>query len=163
MKKKRGVRLYFNLSMSLIAIGTSACTAVNERNAGAGGSASGEDAFLHACPQCTTTLDCGPGSVCAQFGGDSYCAPSCADGDACAVGRVCTVLASVEGVASSVCAPTSDICGDDSASKKSSGSGACNNLAPPNESACCKGCSNGNHTCQANGCYGGWYCNTSTC
>jgi hypothetical protein len=37
----------------------------------------------------------------------------------------------------------------------------CGTLVGPDISSCCHSCSG--QTCQANGCYGGWWCNTDTC
>jgi hypothetical protein len=42
----------------------------------------------------------------------------------------------------------------------SSGGGACPGYADPSTKAACHSCSGG--TCQSNGCFGGYYCNTST-
>jgi hypothetical protein len=41
------------------------------------------------------------------------------------------------------------------------GGSGCAGWAAPTESGCCKSCSGSN--CQTNGCYGGWYCETSSC
>jgi hypothetical protein len=41
--------------------------------------------------------------------------------------------------------------------------GACGTLVPQATTACCMSCSKGGQTCQANGCYGGWWCDTAAC
>src|SRR4051794_846208 len=38
------------------------------------------------CPACVTDQDCN-GGLCAQVGGDTYCAPACPNGDECAADR----------------------------------------------------------------------------
>ena len=43
------------------------------------------------------------------------------------------------------------------------GAPACPGFAPPDEDACCAACNPSNPLCQANRCYGGWYCNLGTC
>jgi hypothetical protein len=63
------------------------------------------------CVACIAEGDCGRGNVCAQFGGDSYCAPTCPDGGGCHAERACTSEASVSGARVNVCVPRGDVCG----------------------------------------------------
>jgi hypothetical protein len=39
---------------------------------------------------------------------------------------------------------------------------SCNVLVPPDQTSCCTSCG-GQHTCQPNGCYNGYWCNSSRC
>src|SRR5258708_819605 len=64
-----------------------------------------------ACPPCVTDEDC-HGEVCAQFGGDTYCAPSCAIAGECSDERACTGVATVTGERTSVCVPRMNACGE---------------------------------------------------
>jgi hypothetical protein len=43
------------------------------------------------------------------------------------------------------------------------GSAMCGTLSPPSESACCTSCAQGAAQCQPNGCYGGWWCDATSC
>jgi hypothetical protein len=86
-------------------------------------------------------------------------------------------LTSSEGQQVSACVPTTMGCGDQTQDAGTSpasdagspatnpdaaASGSCGALAPPDQSAGCHSCSAGGSNCQPNGCYGGWYCNTTT-
>jgi hypothetical protein len=122
-----------------------------------------------ACPPCVSTSDCS-GGVCAQFGGDIYCAPSCNQPSDCTPDRACTAVTDFSGAQVSVCVPIGDVCGStpggdsgppSDATPTDSGSPEhCGTLVGPDIPAGCT-CSTG-HTCAANGCYGGWWCDTST-
>ena len=125
-----------------------------------------------ACPACVTSSDCKGGEVCAQFGSDIYCAPPCQSGGSCASGRVCSTVSSYNGNQVDVCVPTGDVCGVavGPGTPPNAGrtpppppppSNTCGTLVGPSVSASCNSCGS-SHTCQANGCYGGWWCDTST-
>ena len=117
-------------------------------------------AHAAACPACVTDKDCS-GGVCAQIGGDSFCTPTCPIGNECAADRACTPVTTVSGQQSSACVPRGDICGpsavDDAGAPPSM---MCGTLVGPDTKASCV-CSSGK-TCSANGCYGGWWCDTAT-
>ncbi|HVY46270.1 MAG TPA: metallophosphoesterase [Minicystis sp.] len=122
-----------------------------------------------ACPPCVQDSDCAAGSTCSQIAGDSYCAPDCGQGQPCAPDRACTVVTSAQGEQVSVCVPRMGICGTSTTSSSSAsattGTGAsemCGSLVGPDLSSCCHSCQSG-QSCQPNGCYGGWWCNTDTC
>lgn len=134
-------------------------------NGGGGGNAS--------CPACVTDGDCASGSVCAQFSGDTFCAPACPNGNECSSDRACSTVTSASGQQVDVCVPRGDVCGPSVGPGEPSDGGVttpppdggtpgqtCGSLAGPSVPAKCNSC--GSHTCQANGCYGGWYCNTTT-
>ncbi len=130
------------------------------------------------CPACVSDDDCkaNGGGVCAQFGSDIYCAPSCAQGEKCDSDRTCTVVTTAAGDQSSVCVPNNDACGASvgndggpaSCGSTSADAGDPNQcgtmVGPPEKSSCtsCTGTSSGGHACQPNGCYGGWWCDNST-
>ena len=126
------------------------------------------------CSACVNDKDCGS-SACAQFAGDSYCAPPCGDNKACAPDRTCTSVVASDGRQVDVCVPVTDVCGGvppggdggaDATSSSSTGSpGMCGVLGGPDVTACCTSCKASTPTkaCQKNGCYGGWYCNTDSC
>lgn len=136
---------------------------------GADGSASpatgdGDGGASNACPPCVTNGDC-DGGACVQLGADSFCAPTCAgvNDASCADGRSCVAASNVAGEQVSVCAPTNDECAGGRGSQDDAGAvpGACDGLAAPTVSAPCTSCT-GKSNCQANGCYGGWWCNLGT-
>jgi hypothetical protein len=129
-------------------------------SADGGTSTPGADAASPACPPCVTDQDCN-GAVCAQVGGDSYCAPACPNGDECSAERACTPVSTVTGAQASVCLPRGDVCGvSPPADDAGVTSDTCGALVGPTKKAACQSC--GAHPCQANGCYGGWWCNTGT-
>ncbi len=41
--------------------------------------------------------------------------------------------------------------------------GTCGNYDLPDTASCCTSCTPGSSTCQTNGCYGAWWCDSSTC
>lgn len=109
-----------------------------------------------ACVACVTDQDCSGGS-CVQIAGDTYCASACANG-ACGDGTACATVTSVAGDPVSVCAPTSGACAY--APPDAAAGGTCGALVGPATAAGCASCKG--QSCQANGCYGGWWCDTST-
>ncbi len=142
------------------------------------------------CVACLSDKDCG-GGICSQFAGDTYCATPCSADSSCSPSESCTTLAASNGREVSVCVPRGATCGSGSTSSSSGsggtassgssggstgagssgggstgssggGGGTCGGLAPPTTAAGCSSCSGSSSSCQANGCYGGWYCNTTT-
>jgi hypothetical protein len=108
-----------------------------------------------------TNQDCGHG-VCAQLGGDSYCVSTCPNGNECSSDEACMPATDVAGSQASVCVPRGDVCGAPSASDGGAPSGQqCGTLVGPTATASCPSCA-GKSSCQPNGCYGGWWCNTAT-
>jgi hypothetical protein len=103
-------------------------------------------------------------------------------GTTCGANQNCASLSTTEGELVEVCVSTDPICGDptdqpppvrpqtdsgtpppnDAGTVDSGSMGSCGALVPPTMTAACTSCRNGTHTCQANGCYGGWWCNTDT-
>jgi Calcineurin-like phosphoesterase len=126
-----------------------------------------------ACILCVQDSDCAAGSKCAQLGGDSYCASTCTSSSACPSDQTCTMASGANGEQLEVCVPNTNMCGGSSgtgggATSSSSSSGnpnVCGSLDGPTVTASCTSCKTSGQTCQANGCYGGWWCNvdTNTC
>ena len=119
------------------------------------------------CPPCVTSSDCSNGGVCSQFGGDTYCAKACPTGNECDSTHTCTTVTTANGDEANVCVPNGNACGV--APQPPSGDAGtqpppntCPGLADPTTSASCSSCSQTTKTCQPNGCYGGWWCNTQT-
>jgi hypothetical protein len=71
-------------------------------------------------------------------------------------------VSTVTGAQSSVCLPRTDVCAapptDDGGTNPAD---TCGDLVGPSKKAACSSCGTMT-TCQANGCYGGWWCNTTT-
>ena len=63
----------------------------------------------------------------------------------------------------SVCIPSGEECSEPPAPDASTAGETCGSLVGPDTSACCHSCNVGNRSCQSNGCYGGWWCNTASC
>ena len=155
------------LSVGGFALGFGGCA--SDADTAADGGTTGQNP---ACPVCVTDQDCQSGQICAQFGSDIFCAPACPNGNECSSDRTCNVETSANGDQVSVCTPNDDSCGsppsDDNGDAGCGGPVAdagdpnqCGTLVGPPESASCTSCS-GTTNCQANGCYGGWWCDTST-
>ncbi len=112
-----------------------------------------------ACHACVIGADC-PGAVCAQLGGDSYCVRTCPGASGCATDETCTPVTDVAGAQASACVPRSDVCGAAAMPDAGVAMQTCGTLVGPDAAAGCTSCSGA--ACQANGCYGGWWCNTAT-
>jgi hypothetical protein len=79
-------------------------------SASSSGSSSGAGGSSGSCVACLTDHDCN-GGVCAQFGGDTYCAQTCPTGNECATGDACTTLSTAEGAQVNACVPRGGACG----------------------------------------------------
>jgi hypothetical protein len=156
---------------------TVGCANNGETGFGDGGAASAVNGA--ACPECVSDSDCAAGSACAQFGSDIFCAPTCPKGNECSSDRACSVETSAAGEQVSVCTPNDNACGGRSAPASNGGNTStctpttsddagssdpnrCGSLVGPAETATCTACSASSSSCQANGCYGGWWCDTSS-
>jgi hypothetical protein len=118
-----------------------------------------------ACTSCLSDTDCGA-QICAQLADDSYCASTCTSSSSCGAGRSCIPVSDTAGNQVSVCVDDANLCGGGPLSPDmatgTSGSQTCGSLEGPTVSASCKSCSGTSKGCQANGCYGGWWCNKDT-
>jgi hypothetical protein len=147
-------------AVSIAACGSSSAPAgfagTDAGSAGDGASAGGDG-----CTSCVTDQDCN-GGVCAQIGGDSYCTALCPNGNECTAATSCIQVVSVAGTQESACVPAND-CGGMSQGNEDAGApptNTCGSLNGPDVASGCT-CSSGK-TCSANGCYGGWWCNTQS-
>ena len=100
------------LSLSLVAACHGAAHTTNNPPA--------QDQGLTPCIQDKT---CGKSEFCAQYAGDSYCAPDCAT-TGCAAGLTCIKATTQEGKAVSVCVPNADVPASGSSGGTSAGSSA---------------------------------------
>ena len=140
--------------------------------AGFGGDSGAAVPDASTCPPCRTNADCN-GGLCAQFQGDIFCAPACPNGNECATDRTCALETTASGDQASVCVPNGSACGQTVGPVSDGGppppppgcdagsTNTCGSLVGPTTAAKCNSCGT-SHTCQANGCYGGWWCDTST-
>lgn len=154
-----------------------------------GGSGGGADAGPLSCRPCSTTSDCDSNGSCTQYSGDNFCAKDCLTDADCAASESCALDSDFSGGQVRVCLPltgsctpgagcgvcpagtTCDLTNGTCAAAPDAGSppvdgGACGTKVPPATSSCCHSCSSGTVGCQANGCYGGWWCdsaNPSSC
>jgi hypothetical protein len=136
-----------------------AATGVDKGGGVADGGRTEDGSPSASCPPCVTSGDCG-GGVCAQLGGDTYCAPACSAG-ACSADRQCATVSDVSGNQVSVCVPRGGVCSVASSQADAGGvpGETCGTLVGPDVAAACH-CGTG-QPCSANGCYGGWWCNTA--
>ncbi len=148
-----------------------------------GGGGGAADAGSQTCRPCLTGAECETGGACVQYSGDSFCARSCAATAECATLEDCALATDFGGLQVQVCLPRSGscavdagcgVCGPGTSCDLPSGScvegfdagpadaGACGTRVPPETPACCHSCVAGVGSCQANGCYGGWWCDTAS-
>jgi hypothetical protein len=136
-------------------------TSLNDEGSDAG---SGTDsAAAAACPPCVTDNDCN-GGTCVQGAADNFCAPGCPNGNECTGATTCAAVTTVTGKQVSTCVPQGDLCGAGTATDAGTtppSSETCGTLVGPDVHASCA-CAGGSHACNANGCYGGWWCDTAT-
>ena len=128
------------------------------------GDAGGPDATSGgSCAPCVIDSDCPSGSVCAQLGGDSYCAATCAQQSDCQDGETCMSVVTISGDQAQTCVQTASATCGPNPTDDAGTTGSCPGFADPSTSAGCTSCTTQTRPdCQANGCYGGWYCNTQT-
>jgi hypothetical protein len=140
------------------------------------GADAGADAGPIACRPCLSNDDCTSEGACLQFAGSDYCARRCEKATECSGTEACAVTILSDGTQATVCLPTSGTCADIGCGTCAQGttcnwilgmcqplpSGSiCGALIGPGYDACCH-CGSGSN-CDKNGCYGGWWCDTSTC
>jgi hypothetical protein len=115
------------------------------------------------CDPCTASSDCAAGLICGQFAGDTYCARLCQSHDECTPDETC-ISVTAAGTSTQGCVPTSGVCGAPPAPTDADGGmlSRCGVLSGPSVPALCHSCGRYSNDCQPNGCYGGWWCNTST-
>ncbi len=115
------------------------------------------------CQPCLEQTDCTPAETCGEFSGDSFCATLCPDGTGCDPAETCSAITTVGGAGIKACIPVGGICAP--AESPDGGDGPldrCGALSGPTLKATCQSCGKSSTDCQANGCYGGWWCNTTT-
>ncbi len=142
------------------------------------------------CTACTTKADCPASSACVQYAGSDYCGQTCTASSQCPTGESCLVTIGIDGTQAQVCVPDSGRCGTGgcpascpagtscnvidgaceaggtgggSGSGGGSGAGMCGQYDLPSQPSCCTSCMAGTANCQANGCYGGWWCDRTAC
>lgn len=127
-----------------------------------GGNADAGEPLSADCEPCVLSEDCLPGSTCGQYSGNAYCAKLCPQGNECSAGQVCSSV--VAGATVMACLPSSGKCPAAAPPPGPDGSipTKCGSLNGPTVPSACKSCKPGVGDCQANGCYGGWWCNTTT-
>jgi hypothetical protein len=114
------------------------------------------------CAPCSTGSQCASGT-CAQFAGDLYCATSCSTSGGCASGQTCTSAKASSGSTVNVCVPSSGACTPATPPADADGGPLdhCGSLNGPSIASSCEACGKYSNDCQANGCYGGYWCDES--
>lgn len=117
-----------------------------------------------ACEPCEMASECPAPAVCGQFAGDTFCATSCTGDAGCGAGEACRPVITASGERAVACLPNSGKCAP--APGPSTAADApldrCGPLVAPSATASCHSCGRFSDDCQRNGCYGGWWCNTTT-
>jgi hypothetical protein len=117
------------------------------------------------CEPCTTSATCPTSAVCVQIAGKlTFCATVCPNATECESDETCQLLATGQGATTvRACAPAAGLCAP--APPPASEGGAlehCGSLESPTTVAACRSCDKDDKDCQPNGCYGGWWCNTTS-
>jgi hypothetical protein len=144
----------------------------------------GVDAGPLLCRPCVTSNDCSPpAGVCTQYDNSDYCAAPCTEGS-CPPGEACANVLAFNGDILAACVPANGNCGASAGcgtcdagtscdiatatcvpiqdgGPAGADAGSCGTLVGPNVPSCCESCQPDSGDCQPNGCYGGWWCNTS--
>jgi hypothetical protein len=137
------------------------------------------------CHACTTNADCFDAGTCVQYAGSDFCGRPCGT---CPTGESCLLATADDGTQASVCVPDDGTCGKVGCGTCPSGTscdpiagqcgasmsmpdgglpptdaGTCGTYDLPSTPSCCHSCTPGSGGCGANHCYGGWWCDRSTC
>ena len=117
------------------------------------------------CEPCASELACPSTTNCVQIAGvHTFCARLCPLGTECDAYHACQLaVRPSEGKMVHVCVPKTGACAP---AKPPQRDGApvvrCGGLDGPTVAAACTSCDKDDKDCQRNGCYGGWWCNTTT-
>jgi hypothetical protein len=143
----------------------------------------GADAGHGLCEDCLQN-DCAPGLACVQVGGSASCMKACTATSDCPSTEACTAGVTTGGDQVKVCVDADGDCEVSGFDCDDCGAGtvcnralnrcdpvtdagtppACGALVPPSTAGtCCHSCRAGASDCQANRCYNGWWCDTSSC
>jgi hypothetical protein len=114
---------------------------------------------------CLMAMDCSGAELCAQLsGGNTLCTAPCTKSSDCSISELCYAGTSYSGAPINVCVNETGACspsGTDGGPGSDAGPGStCAGYAAPDTPAGCS-CASG-HTCGANNCYGGYFCNLTT-
>lgn len=115
------------------------------------------------CEPCTSSSECGPRAACAGLGGaEGFCLATCS-GSSCGNAETCTSLPVVSGGNATVCSPRTGRCaGPAPPTVDGAAVERCGNDVAPTVPAACHACERTSKSCQLNGCYGGYWCDTTT-
>jgi hypothetical protein len=75
------------------------------------GSQPGQPDTATLCHSCVQDSDCPSSSICGQFSGDSFCAPTCPKGTECSAEATCSSVTGTDGTSTNACIPNGDVCG----------------------------------------------------
>ncbi len=118
------------------------------------------------CEPCASSSECASGGTCAHLTASSaegFCLRTCATAT-CDADDACTSTTSTTGETLRACVPKTGVCSP-ARPPPVQPDGAplerCGDLVGPTVSAQCHACQAGSSTCQPNGCYGGYWCDTT--
>jgi hypothetical protein len=115
------------------------------------------------CEPCLAESDCASDATCGVFSGDSFCATLCPNGTGCDSDETCDAITTVGGAGIKACVPNGGVCATASGPDADGASANhCGALNGPQITSACHSCGRYSSDCQPNGCYGGWWCDTST-
>jgi hypothetical protein len=117
------------------------------------------------CEPCSSAQTCPVGATCVQIAGsNTFCATECPRATECDSDDTCALVSMGNGGdVVRACVPKSGSCPPAKPpASESAPLEHCGNLEGPTIVAACTSCDKDDTDCQQNGCYGGWWCNTTT-
>jgi hypothetical protein len=147
---------------------TTACgTAVNlggTVDAGEPDTSQSAEELVDLCEPCERASACPLGASCVPIAGNHrFCATACPGGTECDADDTCELVNLNDGEAIRACVPKAGACAPAQAPRSDSSTvDRCGPLDGPMIVSVCRSCDGDDQGCQRNGCYGGWWCNTSS-
>ena len=116
------------------------------------------------CEPCASAEACPGSATCVQIAGNhTFCGTACPSGSECDANELCRLARGLDGVMVRACLPTAGACATATPpTSESAPLDKCGTLDGPTVFAACTSCDKDDADCQKNGCYGGWWCNTTT-
>ncbi|MDB4937576.1 MAG: hypothetical protein JWP87_4548 [Labilithrix sp.] len=149
-------------SCSWIACGTNVDLGGTADAGEADGSQSAEE-LVDVCEPCATPSACPMGATCVQIAGkNTFCATVCPSAAECDGDDTCELVRTTTAETIRACVPKVGACAPAKAPVvDSSVVDRCGGLDGPTLASVCRSCDSDDQGCQRNGCYGGWWCNTT--
>lgn len=114
------------------------------------------------CEPCATTPECKSGALCAEIAGNTFCARACSQGVDCGPDATCKGVTTASGELVEACIPTNGACAPVAGPQSGDAPlDRCGAITGPTVPSVCHACGRFSDDCQLNGCYGGYWCDTT--